>query len=207
MNDTTPHTSALGACVGKATERHYMLKKHTTPAQITEMLTLREAGYTVAHIAQRMSLSSRTVERHLAGHGIKKGSLKQELIDEARNEMLSLVKNDDIIREKMAALVADDIAITAKLRSVMLEATDKLHATNLEEAALVMRALAAASTTFKNTSDTSRHSLSIKKLSEDTANIPSLEITGITDEEAANLHRSKMLETAALDLDDEDEDV
>lgn len=57
------------------------------------------------------------------------------------------------IRLDAPRLVADDLAHSLRLREVILAASEQMKATNLEEAALVMRAAAADSTAIRNTSD------------------------------------------------------
>lgn len=160
-----------------------MTKKAATPKEIIEMLTLREAGYTVLAISQKLNISTRTINRHLAEHGIKKGSLKQEVIDKARDEMLELITSNTSIRKEAAKLITDDIAHSNHLRYIMIEASEHLKATSLPEAVQVMRAAAAYSTAVKNTSDTTRRALGVNKLIDDTVDLPELIVRELTKQE------------------------
>lgn len=160
-----------------------MKRKEVTPKEVTEILVLREAGYTALAIAQRLGISIRTVQRHLSEHGAKKGSLKKEVIDKAKADLFESVTSGHAIREEAAKLIIDDIAYSQHLRTVMLEATEHLKATSLVDAALVMRAIAAASTALKNTSDMLRHSLGVDKVIDDAGEVPDLNVTELTNEQ------------------------
>lgn len=160
-----------------------MKRKEVTPKEVTEILVLREAGYTALAIANRLGISIRTVQRYLSEHGAKKGSLKKEVIDKAKADLFESVTSSHAIREEAAKLVIDNIAQSQHLRTVILDATEHLKATSLADAVLVMRAVAAASTALKNTSDMLRHSLGVDKVADDTAEIPDLNVTELTSEQ------------------------
>jgi len=172
-----------------------MKRKEVTPKEVTEMLVLREAGYTALAIAQRLGISHRTVQRHLSEHGAKKGALKREIIKKAKAELFESVTSNKAIREQAAKLIIDDIAHSQHLRTVMLEATEHLKATSLDDAALVMRAIAAASTALKNTSDMLRHTLGTDRLVDDAEDIPDLNVTELTNEQIEEIiNKQKLLE-------------
>ncbi|MGA7178745.1 MAG: hypothetical protein WBX11_04045 [Thiobacillaceae bacterium] len=164
-----------------------MKKRSATPKQVMEILALREAGYTVLAISQKLNLSVRTVHRHLAAHGAKKGSLKDEVIQQARDELFQLVTSSPVIREEAAKLISDDLAHSNHLRAIMIEASAHLKATTPQEAALVMRAAAAYSTALKNTSDTIRHSLGAEKIEDERDELPELVVRELTPEEIQEL--------------------
>lgn len=151
---------------------------------------MREAGYTVLSISQKLGMSVRSLQRHFADQGAKKGALKQELLDSARAELLKRVTSDDTIREEAARLINDDLAHAAHLRCLMVEASEHLHATSLKEAVLVMRAAAAYSTAIKNSSDMLRHTLRIESSIQDAAiELPELTIRELTPEEISKLRQ------------------
>lgn len=161
-----------------------MTKKTATPAEISEALALREAGYTALSISQRLGISVRSLQRHFADHGTKKGSIKKEVLDNARADLLKRVTSDEAIKEEAARLINDDLAHAQHLRELMINATEHLQATSLKEAVLVMRAAAAYSTAIKNTSDMMRHTLRIEKSIDDTEkDLPELLIKELTSDE------------------------
>lgn len=120
---------------------------------------------------------------------------------------MARITSDQAIKEEAARLVADDLAHSLHLREVILSASAMMKATNLEEAALVMRAAAAYSTTIKNTSDIIRHSLRLKDLADDVDDLPELVVTELSQEEIAELRRqSDPDEVPAADDAELDED-
>jgi predicted ArsR family transcriptional regulator len=160
-----------------------MTGKTTTPKEVLEMLTLREAGYTVLSISQRLNISVRTVYRHLEKYGTEKGSLKQAAIDKARGELLGLITTDTAIREEAAKLIADDLAHANHLRAIIIEASEHLKATTIQEAALVMRAAAAYAVALKATADITRHSLALDRTRNDSEELPELVVSELTKEQ------------------------
>lgn len=159
-------------------------KTATTPEKVADIIALREAGYTALSIAQRLGVSIRTVQRHIAAHGAKKGALKATVIQQAREELLRAVTSNETIKEEAAKLIHDDLAHAHHLRELLIGASEHLHATSLKEAALVMRAAAAYSTAIKNTSDTIRHTLRIDQTVEDAEEeMPELLIRELTEAE------------------------
>lgn len=172
-----------------------MTRKTATPNEIAKAVAMREAGYTVLSISQELGISFRSLQRHFAEHSAKKGTLKKELMNAARVELLSRITSDDSIREEAARLINDDLAQSRHLRSIMVNASELLQATNLNEAVLVMRAAAAYSTAIKNTSDTLRHTLRIDRTLEETeAELPQLIISELTATEIDKLRAASKKE-------------
>lgn len=175
------------------------MKKTAAPTDIAQALALREAGYTTLAISQRLGIPVRTLQRHFAEHGAKKGALKQELLDAARADLLQRVTSNDAMREEAAKLIADDLAHARHLREILMEASVQLQATSLRDAALVMRAAAAYSTAIKNTSDTLRHGLQLDRLAEDAeTDLPELVISELSLEDVAKLRATQDTEGEAL---------
>lgn len=166
-----------------------MSKTHATPEDIAEALALREAGFTALAISQRLGISIRTLQRHFAAAGTRKGAAKAEVLQRAKDDLMARITCDEAIKEEAARLVADDLAHSLHLREVILAASEQMKATNLEEAALVMRAAAAYSTTIKNTSDIIRQSLRLKDLADDLDELPELVVTELSQDEIAELRR------------------
>lgn len=166
-----------------------MAGKTATPEQVAQAVALRAAGLSLIGIAERTGVSVSTVQRLLRKHPTAKGGAKAALIESTKQELIGRVTSDVAIREEAARLIADDLAHTAMLRRKIAIAAEQLEATNLEEAALVMRAAAAYSVVIKNTSDTIRHVMPLEKtvneLSEE--RMPELVIKVLTDEEARAL--------------------
>ncbi|MDD2663403.1 MAG: hypothetical protein PHD19_06550 [Dechloromonas sp.] len=174
-----------------------MTKKTASPAEISQALALREAGYTALSISQRLGISVRSLQRHFADHGTKKGSIKKEVLDNARADLLKRVTSDEAIKEEAARLINDDLAHAQHLRELMINATEHLQATSLKEAVLVMRAAAAYSTAIKNTSDMMRHTLRIEKSIDDTEkDLPELLVKELTSDEIEAMRKAGREEDA-----------
>lgn len=161
--------------------------KSPQPDQIAAGLALREAGYSVLAISQKLGIPPRTLERHFSKHGAKKGALAEAAIDAARSDLLRHVTSDDAIREEAAKMIADDLAHARHVRSIIAKAAEKLTATSLQDAVLVMRAAAAYSTAVKNTSDTIRHSIRLDQTSDGTKPLPELVVAELTAAEIVGL--------------------
>ena len=175
-----------------------MTKKIPTPDEVAHALMLREAGYTVLSISQKTGISVRSLQRHFAAYGTAKGSLTAEVLETARADLLKRVTSDDAIREEAARLINDDIAHALHLRSLMIDATEHLHANSLEEAALVMRAAAAYSTAIKNTSDMLRQSLRLERtLDHSGTDLPELIIRELTQEDIITIRNEPTPEEEA----------
>lgn len=163
--------------------------KSVSPEKIAEAVTLRAAGYTATAIADRLGISVRSVNRVFEHHKAKKGEASHELVQAARQALIEGVTSNDRIKEEAARLIADDLAHARLLRSRIADATEHLTATNLEEAALLMRAAAAYSTALKNTSDTLRHSMGTEKALQtvEADDLPELVVQEISAEEALRM--------------------
>ena len=185
-----------------------MTVKSTTPTDAAKAIAMREAGYTAMSISVELGISLRTLHRLFASHGAKKGSVKQALVEAARSALIARVMSDETIRDEVAKQIADDLAHSRHLRQIMVAASEQMVATNLPEAALVMRAAAAYSTALKNTSDTLRHTLRVDRPSVDPeGDLPELIITELSQEDVARLRATQSSFAPLADACDEEEVV
>lgn len=162
-----------------------------TPDEISQAHALREAGYTALAISQRTGISVRSLTRHFAAAGTRKGAIKAAVLKRAKDDLLSRITSDETIREEAARLIADDLAHSRHLREVIYAASEHMVATNLEEAVLVNRAAAAYSTTIKNTSDLIRHSLRLDALTESSDELPELTIQELSQADVERIQRER----------------
>lgn len=178
--------------------------KSLTPDQISHAVALREAGYTVAAISERLSMSPRSLQRLFARSGAGKGAASAKLVQEARDALLRSLTSNDRIREEAARALVDDLAHARQLRQRMTEAAEHLTASDLREAALLMRAAAAYSTALKNTSDMIRQTLQVERLDsvDAVADLPELVVRDLSAEEVRELRHCQEQEDAGLDLAD-----
>lgn len=171
-----------------------MTGRTATPKEISEILALREVGYSVLHISQKLGFSVRTIHRHLAENSIKKGSLKKEVIENARTELSRIITSNPAIHAEAAKQIIDDIAHSNHLRDIIIQASEHLKATNLQEATLVMRGAAAYSTALKNTSDTIRHALGVDKIKDEVGELPELYVMELSSEQVKAIAKEQMVE-------------
>jgi AraC-like DNA-binding protein len=178
-----------------------MSKQVAAPDLVGEALALREAGYTALAISQRLGISVRSLQRHFAASGTKKGAIKADVLQRAKEDLIARITCDQTIKQEAARLVADDLAHSMHLRELILAASEQMKAASLADAVQVMRAAAAYSTTIKNTSDIIRHSLRLKDLPDDLEELPELVVTELSQEEITELRREPDADVAfAVDI-------
>lgn len=165
--------------------------KSVSPEVVAEAVMMRAAGFTAAAISARLGVAVRTLHRIFAHHKTAKGAVTVELLEAARHDLIDSVFNKDMIKAEAAGIAADDLAHARLLRERVAAAYELLQPTNLEEAAICMRAAAAAATTLKVTGDTLRRSLRTDRAFEqqEADDLPVLEIHVITPEQALEMRQ------------------
>jgi hypothetical protein len=169
--------------------------KTINPSQTAEALVLREAGYSVTAISERTGIGIRSLQRLFQRHGVRKGSIKAEMVEQARKQLMEAVTSE-AIKAEAARIIQDDLAQVRALRTRLALAGEQLTAANLMEAAIVMRGAAAWATALKCSSDMLRHTLRFDKMLEAEGEpvLPELVVTVIDPGEALALHGSDDLE-------------
>jgi len=160
-----------------------MAGAHISTAQKTKALTLRAAGYTIVTISDKTNVSVSSLKRLFKEHSVKKGELKQAVIDKATSELLNDVSTVEAIKREAASLLLDDLAMVKRLRAAMAGAIEVLEASDTAEALQVMRAVSAGAVALKSTSETLRKSLGLDKESEVSSDLPELVISILTEAE------------------------
>lgn len=173
--------------------------KKSTPDQNTQVVILREAGYTLPVIADRLDLSISTVQRIIKTNKAVVGAGTRALIDKAREELLSSAFSLDAVQQTVATLVADELALSYQIRTKIASALEALDPTD----PVAFRGLAAASTALKLTQDVTRRSLPIEKLNQaqDIEELPSLQIHIMTEQDVAEMRAKQRLEEAEMNGD------
>ncbi|MNJ23939.1 hypothetical protein D3C77_183400 [compost metagenome] len=176
-----------------------MAGKQKTPDQATQAVILREAGWTVSAIADRLSISASTVQRLLKKHNAVAGAGTQALIEKAREELLATAFSLDAVQQTLASLVTDELALTQQIRTKLANALEILDPTD----PIVFRSLAAACTALKLTQDVTRRALPLEKLSQalDFEELPELQIHIMTERDVAQMRAQQRLEEAERDGD------
>ncbi|PIK78232.1 helix-turn-helix domain-containing protein [Pseudomonas sp. 382] len=176
-----------------------MAGKQSTPDQAAQAVILREAGWTVSGIAQRLCISVSTTQRLLKKHNAVAGAGTQALIEKAREELLTTAFSLDAVQQTAASLVADELALNQQIRTKLANALEVLDPTN----PIVFRSLAAASTALKLTQDVTRRALPLEKLNQalDIEELPELKIHIMDDADVAEMRAQQRLEEAELEGD------
>ena len=176
-----------------------MAGKQKTPDQAAQAVILREAGWTVSAIAERMSISVSTAQRLLKKHNAVAGACTQALIEKARDELLTTAYSLESVQQAAASLIADELALTQQIRLKLANAIESLDPSD----PVAFRGLAAASTTLKLTQDVTRRALPIEKLNQalEIDEIPELRIHIMTEDDAAEMRAQQRLEEAERDGD------
>lgn len=176
-----------------------MAGKQKTPDQAAQAVILREAGWTVSAIAERMSISVSTAQRLLKKHNAVAGAGTQALIEKARDELLTTAYSLESVQQAAASLIADELALTQQIRLKLANAIESLDPAD----PVAFRGLAAASTTLKLTQDVTRRALPLEKLNQslEIDEIPELRIHIMTEEDVAEMRAQQRLEEAERDGD------
>lgn len=174
-----------------------MAGKQTTPDQAAQAVILREAGWTVSAIAQRMGISVSTTQRLLKKHNAVAGAGTQTLIEKAREELLTAAFSLDAVQQTAASLVVEELALNQQIRTKLANALEILDPAD----PIAFRSLAAASTALKLTQDVTRRSLPLEKLNQalDFEELPELKIQIMTERDVAEMRAQQRLEEAERD--------
>ena len=171
-----------------------MSGKQKTPDQETQAVVLREAGWTVSAIADRLAISVSTVQRLLKKHHVVAGAGTQALIEKAREELLTAAFSLEAVQQTAASLVADELALVRQIRQKIASSVENLDPTN----PIAFRGLAAASTALKLTQDVTRRALPIDKLGQamEIEELPELRIRIMTEDDVAEMRMQQRIEEA-----------
>lgn len=173
--------------------------KKATPDQSNQVVILREAGYTLPAIADRLDLSISTVQRIIKTNRVVAGAGTQALIDRAREELFATAFSLEAIQQTVAEQVTDELALSRQIRAKLASALEALDPTD----PIVFRGLAAASTTLKLTQDVTRRALPIEKLNQaqEIEELPTLQIHIMTEQDVAEMRAKQRLEEAEMNGD------
>jgi len=175
------------------------MAKHITPAQKKQAVTLRAAGYTITAISDKTGISVSTLKRLFTEYSVKKGELKQAVIDKATSELINDASTVEAIKRETASLLLDDLAMVKRLRESMAGAMEVLEASDTTEALQVMRAVSAGAVALKSTSETLRKSLGLDKENEVSGDLPELVISVLTEAEMESIRSHAVTLSAGID--------
>jgi AraC-like DNA-binding protein len=176
-----------------------------TSDELKRAFTLRAAGWTLSAIVSDTGISASTLQRHFKTHGVGRGTLSTEAIDQAKQQLLRDAGFIDDLKHQIASSIVDDLSLVRQLRETLALSIGELSGDTTTPLTLKARSLAALSTSLKITQDVSRRALRIDN--SDSLNgveeLPQLIITRMTDEEI----RAAQDRFKDYDNDDEPESV
>jgi AraC-like DNA-binding protein len=158
-----------------------------TADQIKQAIVLRDAGYSLASIAEKTGVSVSTLTRAFKRHGITKGGLNDEAITEARQQLLADGGLIDQLKHAIASSVADDIAHVKLLREASALLLEELMTDTSLPAHYKTRALAALSTTLRLTQEAVRKALKADDVQPEVTALPELTVRELTQDEVDRL--------------------
>lgn len=158
-----------------------------TPSQKNQIVIMRESGYSIASICERVGAGATAVKATLKTHKIGKGAATAALVSEARNKLLSDHTFSDSLRTTIAGLLHDDLAIVRRIRESIVLTLDQLDADETMTPVMKGRVLAALSTSLVVTQNICRKTLQISKheAAIDMEQLPELRIHYMTEQEQA----------------------
>lgn len=180
--------------------------KIKTPDEVAQVIAMREAGWTMPAISQKLDISIPTIQRIIKKHGVKTGAAQAALVHQAREQLLDNAFLLDRAQEIAAAMVNDDFAIAQQIRQKAAEAVDAIDPA---DGPLALRGLAAAATALKLSQDVWRRALPLDRLNEahHVEELPELVVRVMTEEDVKELRERQRRELAVLNggvIDDEE---
>jgi AraC-like DNA-binding protein len=156
-----------------------------TSDELKRAITLRAAGWSLSAIVAKTGISASTLQRHFKIHGVERGTISSEAVEQAKQQLLSDAGFIDDLKQQIASSIVDDLSLVRQLRETLALSLEELTADPTTPATLKARSLAALSTSLKITQDVSRRALRIDN--SDSLNgveeLPQLIISKMTDEE------------------------
>jgi len=177
-----------------------MKGRKCTPDEEATIIILREAGHSIAMISEATRLSPSTIKRVCSSRKALKGSMIEELIEQARQEVISSVSTQKNVISLIAHQIRDNLAISTQIREKLIESIEQLSPSSTHDAAICMRALTAASTCVKNTTDANKALIRLTLDDDSNEELPELAIYTMTEEEIKEMRTQQLREEQELGL-------
>lgn len=157
-----------------------------SPTNKKRIIALREAGFTIGVIAQKVGVSPRSIDRVCREFGAKKGRLSREAVEKAKADLLNDSDFVNEIKLGLRIIALDSIAQVISLRNRVASTLDSINSHDLESAALAARSLAALATAIRVSSDSVRALDGAVKESEE---LPEIKIGVMSEAEIERIRR------------------
>lgn len=161
-----------------------------TSDELKRAVTLRAAGWTLTAIVTETGISASTLQRHFKAHGIGRGTLSAEAVEEARQQLLDDAGFVDNLKHQIAAAILDDLSLARQLRESALLALEELATDTTTPLVARSRAIVALATATKITSDILRRALRLDNGAlNQVEEVPVLTVLKMTDEDIEQVQR------------------
>lgn len=170
--------------------------KRATPNQVKQVVAMRAAGWPLSAIKVEVGLSISTIQRICRRHNTKPGELQDKLVAASKKKLVESITNDERLQEHFSEMLLDSIAQSKLGREKALEAMEVLNPTNLNEAALTMRALSAHATATKTYADMLRQLMPSIEVAEE---LPEFVVKVMNDEDIARIRAEQEREFGLID--------
>ena len=173
----------------------YALRAHTSQGSLTmagavtskktleQAVILREGGYSLTAIADKLNTSASTLSRHFKRHRIGKGSLCADAVAEAKQQLLNDAGFIDSLKHQIATSITDDLAHVKQLREASALLLEEIMNDKSLPAHYKARGVTALTTGIRLTQEVSRRALQVEKLEPEAQDLPELTIRELTHED------------------------
>ncbi|MEY4211476.1 MAG: hypothetical protein RLZ92_1857 [Pseudomonadota bacterium] len=154
-----------------------------TPEQKRQALAHRAAGWTLSSIAEKVGASVSSLKRLFDEHSVRRGSISEELVESAKNE---LILSGDL-KQEIFSMIRDDLSLIRKTRTAISLTLDRIINDSETPPMVQARSLAALSTALGLNQAAYRKALQVSKHenSIDSEQLPELRVHYMTSEEQA----------------------
>ncbi|UOA08122.1 hypothetical protein [Methylobacter sp. S3L5C] len=151
-----------------------------TTDEIKQAVVYRDAGYSLASIAAKTSISPSTLKRHFSKLGTSKGALTSQAVNDARLELLNDGGFISDLKQQIASSLLDDLQQSKDLRESIAVCLSELMNDANATAAMKARSLASLSTSLVLSQKMMRLTLLIDKQEVEQSELPNLFISELT---------------------------
>ena len=185
-----------------------MAGKVKTADQLKQALILRNGGYSLAAIAVKTGISTTTLSRHFSKHSMAKGGLTDEAVTLAKQELMNDAGFVGEIKQLIASVVADDLAIFIRLREAIAANLEEVLNDKSLASHYKSRAIAALSTSAGLSQTLARKALQIDNQPIEQDELPELTILELTSEDIEHMRTEQRLLDHATEIANyEDDDL
>lgn len=152
--------------------------------QLNQAIAMREAGYALPSIVQKVGVSASTLKLAFNKYHVKKNQTKQQLIDRARQELIDDTTLVDEIKHQIASSVHADIVNSKEVRNAACLLLEQVI-NGKDDLVKKTRALAAIATSLVACQTISYKALNLEAVrdSVELEDLPALQISGYSDNE------------------------